>query len=111
MYAEAPERGFMPSGGRYVWAVCLVGQRSWVLALKPSLPSAVDTRRVLRWQVPDSAVFFENGPLRVDSGVEQGDLVGWALLPHRPGLLVHRAPAIEQLVPGSDRRWACTTTR
>ena len=31
--------------------------------------------RVLRWRVPAGAVFFEDGPLRVDSGVQQGDLV------------------------------------
>lgn len=31
--------------------------------------------RVLRWSVPANAVFFQDGPLRVDSGVQRGDLV------------------------------------
>ena len=31
--------------------------------------------RVLRWRVPEGAAFFQDAPLRVDSGVVQGDLV------------------------------------
>ena len=32
--------------------------------------------RVLRWQVPPDAAFFTDAPVRVDSGVVQGDTVG-----------------------------------
>lgn len=31
--------------------------------------------RVLRWQVPPDAAFFTDAPVRVDSGVVQGDTV------------------------------------
>ncbi len=34
-------------------------------------------RRVLRWRVPLGATFFQNASLRVDSGVQEGDTVGW----------------------------------
>lgn len=47
LYAEDPVNNFLPAGGR-----------------------------VLRWSVPANAVFFQDGPLRVDSGVQRGDLVG-----------------------------------
>jgi 3-methylcrotonyl-CoA carboxylase alpha subunit len=47
IYAEDPSAGFLPSGGR-----------------------------VLRWQVPPGAAFFTDAPVRVDSGVVQGDTVG-----------------------------------
>lgn len=64
IYAENPENGFLPAGGR-----------------------------VLRWRVPPGAAFFQDAPLRVDSGVQEGDTVG-----------VHYDPMIAKLVVhGPDR--------
>ncbi|EFN51015.1 hypothetical protein CHLNCDRAFT_37598 [Chlorella variabilis] len=54
LYAEDPVNNFLPAGGRRLASIC----------------------RVLRWSVPANAVFFQDGPLRVDSGVQRGDLVG-----------------------------------
>ena len=39
--------------------------------------------RVLRWKAPEGAAFFQNAPLRVDSGVVQGDLVRCCCCRHR----------------------------
>ncbi|KAL4853752.1 Methylcrotonoyl-CoA carboxylase subunit alpha [Chlorella vulgaris] len=70
LYAEKPENNFLPAGGR-----------------------------VLRWQVPPGAVFFTDGPLRVDSGVQQGDLVG-----------VNYDPMIAKLIcTGPDRAAALSS--
>jgi hypothetical protein len=44
--------------------------RSPLFPPPPALP-----RRVLRWQVPPGAAFFTDAPVRVDSGVVQGDTV------------------------------------
>ncbi|KAL4431303.1 hypothetical protein ABPG75_006559 [Micractinium tetrahymenae] len=67
IYAENPENGFLPAGGR-----------------------------VLRWRVPPGAAFFQNAPLRVDSGVQEGDTVGVNYDPMIAKLVVH----------GPDRRAA-----
>ncbi|KAL4438488.1 hypothetical protein ABPG77_000136 [Micractinium sp. CCAP 211/92] len=60
IYAENPENGFLPAGGR-----------------------------VLRWRVPPGATFFQNAPLRVDSGVQEGDMVGVNYDPMIAKLVVH----------------------
>lgn len=65
IYAESPENGFLPAGGR-----------------------------VLHWAPPPGAATFEPGAaLRVDSGVQRGDLIG-----------VHYDPMIAKVVArGADR--------
>ncbi|PSC74742.1 Methylcrotonoyl-carboxylase subunit mitochondrial [Micractinium conductrix] len=71
IYAENPDNNFLPAGGR-----------------------------VLRWRVPPGAAFFENAPLRVDSGVQQGDLVGVSYDPMIAKLVCHapdRATALARL--------------
>lgn len=45
-----------------------------------SRPARPAPCRVLRWAVPLGAAAFERAPLRVDSGVAQGDLVGAGVL-------------------------------
>lgn len=71
IYAEDPAAGFLPSGGR-----------------------------VLRWQVPPDAAFFTDAPVRVDSGVVQGDTVGTLYDPMVAKLVCHgpdRASALARL--------------
>ncbi|KAK9817790.1 hypothetical protein WJX72_002185 [[Myrmecia] bisecta] len=68
LYAENPEKGFLPGAGQ-----------------------------VRRWQVPDNATFFTTaGDVRVDSGVQEGDMVG-----------VHYDPMIAKVIArGEDRNSA-----
>ena len=92
----------LPAGGRPVGgargrlaaqgsAACRARQRSLAPTLTPHRvmplllvvhgtarphPAPWPARRVLRWAVPAGAAAFERAPLRVDSGVAQGDLVG-----------------------------------
>lgn len=113
IYAENPENGFLPAGGRRVCSICgrsmqglqptssqlvagawfsIFFQWLWAqvsrlvysfstarggrngAALFQTRPSRVP-RRVLRWRVPPGAAFFQDAPLRVDSGVQEGDTV------------------------------------
>ncbi|KAG2445199.1 hypothetical protein HYH02_008667 [Chlamydomonas schloesseri] len=72
IYAESPRNGFLPGAGT-----------------------------VRRWRTPSSAATFANAPVRVDSGVREGDAVGTFYDPMIAKLVTHgpdRATALAALV-------------
>ncbi|GIL49796.1 hypothetical protein Vafri_6028 [Volvox africanus] len=74
IYAESPRNNFLPGAGT-----------------------------VRRWRTPAEAVAFNNAPMRVDSGVQEGDTVGTFYDPMIAKLVVHgpdRPTALKALVDG-----------